>query len=184
MVPGNGHPPALRVVCAWCQAVLTDGPPEPTSHGICPSCRATMDRPPAPPARQPDEPISLYGCRLIAYAIEHDSSAQMTDEQIRIAIHAGPLVTSRRRPDPDGTDRNLLPGSLITINRALDFLARAERFREQDQKDAQQTTQAQTLSTGDGGTPVPVHPYPTQRPPVAGAQVPRPQPVGNRSIDF
>ena len=29
----------LRLVCAWCQAVLRDGD-EPTSHGICEACRA------------------------------------------------------------------------------------------------------------------------------------------------
>jgi hypothetical protein len=30
-------PPAARVVCAWCGAVLSDGA-EPVSHGICPGC--------------------------------------------------------------------------------------------------------------------------------------------------
>jgi hypothetical protein len=33
-------PATLRTVCAWCQRILREGA-EPTSHGICPACRAT-----------------------------------------------------------------------------------------------------------------------------------------------
>ena len=29
--------PSYRVVCAWCDLVLVEGP-QPTSHGICPAC--------------------------------------------------------------------------------------------------------------------------------------------------
>jgi hypothetical protein len=30
---------ALREVCAWCKAVIVDGPPtSPVTHGICPKC--------------------------------------------------------------------------------------------------------------------------------------------------
>ena len=30
-------------MCAWCSRVLSDGPPEPVSHGICPACaKATL----------------------------------------------------------------------------------------------------------------------------------------------
>lgn len=35
--------PALRLVCAWCAALLRDGV-EPTSHGICQSCAAKQRR--------------------------------------------------------------------------------------------------------------------------------------------
>ena len=35
-------PKPIKVVCAWCQAVLTDGA-EPASHGICPACEAKFD---------------------------------------------------------------------------------------------------------------------------------------------
>ena len=31
----------MKVVCAWCQKVLTEGP-SPTSRGICPPCEATL----------------------------------------------------------------------------------------------------------------------------------------------
>ena len=33
----------MRVVCAWCGAVLTDAA-GPVSHGICDSCSLTMER--------------------------------------------------------------------------------------------------------------------------------------------
>jgi hypothetical protein len=32
----------LRVVCAWCQVLMKDGPPEPVSHGICPECEKKL----------------------------------------------------------------------------------------------------------------------------------------------
>lgn len=34
----------IRVVCAWCPAVIVDvpGTPDGTSHGICPSCYEKM----------------------------------------------------------------------------------------------------------------------------------------------
>jgi hypothetical protein len=33
----------IKVVCAWCRAVLNDGE-EPPSHGICASCKAEWRR--------------------------------------------------------------------------------------------------------------------------------------------
>ena len=38
-------PPTLRTVCAWCACLLREGA-EPTSHGICPACRAVHFPPP------------------------------------------------------------------------------------------------------------------------------------------
>ena len=32
----------LRLVCAWCEKVIEDGPPGLTSHGICTKCAAEM----------------------------------------------------------------------------------------------------------------------------------------------
>jgi hypothetical protein len=34
----------MRLVCAWCKAVMREGPPEPVSHGICPACLETAER--------------------------------------------------------------------------------------------------------------------------------------------
>lgn len=31
----------LKVVCAWCSAVMVEGPAHPVSHGMCPGCLAT-----------------------------------------------------------------------------------------------------------------------------------------------
>lgn len=28
----------MKVICAWCQRLLRDGPAEPVSHGICSTC--------------------------------------------------------------------------------------------------------------------------------------------------
>jgi len=28
----------VKVICAWCKAVIVDGPPHPVSHGICAEC--------------------------------------------------------------------------------------------------------------------------------------------------
>jgi len=39
----------MKLVCAWCQKVIRDGPEEPVSHGICPECaRRTTHRLGAP----------------------------------------------------------------------------------------------------------------------------------------
>lgn len=33
----------LRVICAWCKAVMVEGDePEPVSHSICPVCDAKL----------------------------------------------------------------------------------------------------------------------------------------------
>ncbi|MEO8682940.1 MAG: hypothetical protein ABI665_28090 [Vicinamibacterales bacterium] len=34
----------MKVICSWCQRVLTPGPPAPVSHGVCPVCLAVMMR--------------------------------------------------------------------------------------------------------------------------------------------
>ena len=34
----------MRVVCAWCGAVLSESHSGPVSHGICPSCSLTVER--------------------------------------------------------------------------------------------------------------------------------------------
>lgn len=36
---GPATPPAIKTVCAWCGAVIHDGPGVPVSHGICAPCR-------------------------------------------------------------------------------------------------------------------------------------------------
>lgn len=44
-VPGVSHPPrgaAVRLICAWCGAIIKDGP-GPVSHGICGPCAAPFD---------------------------------------------------------------------------------------------------------------------------------------------
>jgi len=32
----------VKVICAWCRAVIKDGPDEPVSHGMCPACFASQ----------------------------------------------------------------------------------------------------------------------------------------------
>lgn len=34
----------MKTVCAWCSAIIHDGPPEPVSHGICRSCARKRSR--------------------------------------------------------------------------------------------------------------------------------------------
>lgn len=39
----------IRVLCAWCGAVMVDAPPGPNgeiSHGICPACESSFDEEP------------------------------------------------------------------------------------------------------------------------------------------
>ena len=35
------HPPTLKVVCAYCDSVMTDGA-DPVSYGCCPPCAAIV----------------------------------------------------------------------------------------------------------------------------------------------
>lgn len=30
----------MKVICGWCQIVITEGPAKPVSHGLCTSCCA------------------------------------------------------------------------------------------------------------------------------------------------
>jgi hypothetical protein len=32
----------MRIVCSWCGLVMQGGPPQPISHGMCPTCSARM----------------------------------------------------------------------------------------------------------------------------------------------
>jgi len=41
---GNSTPPGMKKVCAWCKEVIRGGPDEPTTHGICRSCLASLCR--------------------------------------------------------------------------------------------------------------------------------------------
>ena len=38
IIPTPPEPEPVKIVCAWCQTVLSDGT-EPPSHGICPACQ-------------------------------------------------------------------------------------------------------------------------------------------------
>lgn len=33
----------MKVVCSWCQRVISEGPDGPASHGICPDCAEGLD---------------------------------------------------------------------------------------------------------------------------------------------
>ena len=34
----------MKVICAWCKKVISRGPPEPISHGMCNQCARRMER--------------------------------------------------------------------------------------------------------------------------------------------
>ena len=45
----------MKLICAWCQKVIRDGPEEPVSHGVCPECARRV-------ARQNDVGFTGYSC--------------------------------------------------------------------------------------------------------------------------
>ena len=32
----------MKIICAWCKALMQDGPEYPISHGMCPECVVVM----------------------------------------------------------------------------------------------------------------------------------------------
>ena len=32
----------MRIICAWCKALMQDGPEHPVSHGMCQTCATAM----------------------------------------------------------------------------------------------------------------------------------------------
>lgn len=43
---------------------------------------------PVPPVRTSGEPVYLYGCRVLAYLIEHDCPYELSNEELELADHA------------------------------------------------------------------------------------------------
>lgn len=88
---------ALRVRCAWCGALLSDGP-EPTSHGICPDCSEKLQAEATPATWTPRDPF-IIGRRIgELQALVYSANAGETwdaavDRRGHMIDHAGDFAT-------------------------------------------------------------------------------------------
>jgi hypothetical protein len=141
--------------------------------------------PPAPPDRQPDEALILYGARLVQYLIAHETAARLTDEQLETADHAiGWLLA--RQPLPD---EQISPAYFARLDQARRCLTASRHGRAAEAADARAalTAQAgqapQAPTHRDGGSRQPAPPLPPRLPQPSATARPstrNPQPA----IDF
>jgi hypothetical protein len=141
--------------------------------------------PPAPPDRQPDEALILYGARLVQYLIAHETAGRLTEEQLETADHAITWLLARQ-PLPD---EQISPFYWAGLRAAEHLIERARHYRALDAADARaaltaQTGQAPQAPTNrDGGTRQPAPPFPPRLPQPSATAAPstrNPQPA----IDF
>lgn len=118
---------------------------------------------PAPfEARQPGEPVQLYGARVLQYLIRTETTAILSDEDLALADHAATYAVAAREISPAALDR---------ISRARHLATRAIAWRKADTASAgpsQYTVPSVPVpdSPGpDGGARVPAQPRPPTRPP-------------------
>jgi AraC-like DNA-binding protein len=139
---------------------------------------------PAPPAREPDQPVIYYGARLVNYITEHETAAQLSDDQLETAAHAITWLLSRQ-PEPD---EQISPCYFSGLRHAEETIERTRRYRAAQAEnlraalaDAPQAAQGPT--SRDGGSREPARPFPPRLPSPSSVATPytrTPQPA----IDF
>ena len=114
---------------------------------------------PAPtpaPERRPDEPIQMYGQRLLLYMLATRNSHMLADEQLELVTYAAVQATAAKYEDPRvyqhiGNAKRL----------ALDVLAMRQRDRAAQIAAIPEPAAPRTDTIGPMA-PVPVHPAPTK----------------------
>lgn len=112
--------------------------------------------PPPPPTRQPDEPIHLYGQRLICYMIATRNPYPMTDEQLELVRYAAIQANAAKYEDP-----RVYQHIGAAERLAHDVLIARQRDRAQQIAAIPEPTPTRTDTIGPMA-PVPVHPAPTK----------------------